>query len=118
MENYFPNEKIVKTGNPIRKYLYKKSDKINALEFFDLDPVKKTILIVGGSLGAEPINKVIANKIYSFSNYQIIWQTGKFNYKKYKALALNYKNVKVYEFIEKMNYLIALLILLFQGQGH
>ena len=104
MENYFPNEKIVKTGNPIRKYLYKKSDKINALEFFDLDPVKKTILIVGGSLGAEPINKVIANKIYSFSNYQIICQTGKFNYKKYKALALNYKNVKVYEFIEKMNY--------------
>ena len=42
--------------------------------------------------------------LLNFSNYQIIWQTGKYNYKKYKELASNYKNVNVYEFIEKMNY--------------
>ena len=59
MESYFPNKKIVKTGNPIRKYLYEKTNKIKAVEYFDLDPTKKTILIVGGSLGAEPINKII-----------------------------------------------------------
>ena len=104
MESYFPNKKIVKTGNPIRKYLYEKTNKIKAVKYFDLDPAKKTILIVGGSLGAEPINKVISKKIFSFSNYQIIWQTGKSNYKKYKELASNHKNINVYEFIEKMNY--------------
>lgn len=80
LEKYFPNEKIVLTGNPVRPEVLDISTKREkALQFFNLDPAKKTILFVGGSLGARTINQSVhkwAEKLISEGN-QIIWQTGK-----------------------------------------
>ena len=81
MERFFQKEKIVLTGNPVRQDLFSVAPKsIEAYKFFGLDPKKKTILVVGGSLGARTINQSIIAGLpkLSESNVQIIWQTGKF----------------------------------------
>lgn len=103
MEKYFPLKKIRKTGNPIRKVLRKNCDVQLAKNFFKLNNKKLTIIIIGGSLGAEPINKLIAKKINDFSNYQIIWQTGKKNYQKYNKLCRDFSNISVFDFIDRMD---------------
>ncbi len=103
MEKYLPSKKIVKTGNPIRKVLKENVDKKVAQEAFNLSNKKLTILIVGGSLGAEPINKLISEKIQYFSNCQLIWQTGKSNYEKYNKLSHDFDNVSVFDFIDRMD---------------
>lgn len=80
MERFFPAEKIVKTGNPVRKSLLK-SDKTvkQAREAFGLDPDRKTLLVVGGSLGALTINESLEQGIRRLvdNGIQVIWQTGK-----------------------------------------
>jgi UDP-N-acetylglucosamine--N-acetylmuramyl-(pentapeptide) pyrophosphoryl-undecaprenol N-acetylglucosamine transferase len=80
MDRFFPERKIVKVGNPIRKDLMNVSSKRDeALSFFGLNPLKKTILIIGGSLGARTINQSIfegAEKLTA-AGLQVIWQTGK-----------------------------------------
>jgi UDP-N-acetylglucosamine--N-acetylmuramyl-(pentapeptide) pyrophosphoryl-undecaprenol N-acetylglucosamine transferase len=80
MEKFFPANKLVKTGNPIRQDLLDvSSKKQQAMEFFKLDANKKTILVIGGSLGARTINESIfegLNKIKE-ANVNLIWQTGK-----------------------------------------
>ena len=82
MEKFFPKEKIVLTGNPVRQDLFSIAPKTNeAYNFFNLDPKKKTILVVGGSLGARTINQSIIaglNKLAKSEDVQVIWQTGKF----------------------------------------
>lgn len=81
MERFFPKEKMVKTGNPVRQDLFAVTPREEAAyQFFGLNPAKKTILIVGGSLGARTINQsVIAHlKTLVTSDVQVIWQTGKF----------------------------------------
>lgn len=85
MERFFPSEKILLTGNPVRKDLQNiASMKPEAIKHFGLDPEKKTILIVGGSLGARTINDSVLNSLVSFSEseVQVIWQTGKFYFEK------------------------------------
>lgn len=80
MEKWFPKEKIVLTGNPLRNNIKPLDDKKEeSLEFFGLNPKKKTILLVGGSQGALGINKGISAQMDSFkdNDYQMIWQTGK-----------------------------------------
>ena len=79
MENYFPQEKIKFTGNPIRQSILDKIRKEDALEHFSLSPAKKTVFITGGSLGARNINQGIkeALPLLSEHNIQLIWQTGK-----------------------------------------
>jgi len=81
MERYFPKEKLILTGNPVRQDLFGGENKRNeALTYFNLNPDKKTILVVGGSLGARTINESILNgleTIASQPNIQVIWQTGK-----------------------------------------
>lgn len=80
MERFFDKEKIILTGNPVRQGLLKSINKEEAIRSFGLDPQKKTILIVGGSLGARTINNCVMkglNKI-KHSDVQFIWQTGKF----------------------------------------
>lgn len=113
MERYFPAEKIIKTGNPIRQDLLKINKKDpEAYAFFNFHPTKKTILIVGGSLGARTINRsVIAHldKLVT-SNIQIIWQTGKFYIEEAKEALkdLDATNILATEFVSRMDYAYAI----------
>ena len=81
MERFFPAEKIIKTGNPVRQNLLDTTlSKEEALQQFGLQPERKTILIVGGSLGARTLNESVLSHIHQLreSQVQFIWQTGKF----------------------------------------
>ena len=81
MERFFPSEKIIMTGNPVRQALLEtKISKEEAIKTFGLDPSKKTILIVGGSLGAGTVNKSVMQHLDEIakSGVQVIWQTGKY----------------------------------------
>jgi len=81
MERFFQKDKIVITGNPVRQDLFSvKPNSPEAYQFFGLNPKKKTLLIVGGSLGARTINQSIIAGLtqLSTSDVQVIWQTGKF----------------------------------------
>jgi UDP-N-acetylglucosamine--N-acetylmuramyl-(pentapeptide) pyrophosphoryl-undecaprenol N-acetylglucosamine transferase len=83
MEKFFPAAKIVLTGNPVRKELENASGrKAEAFAFFGLSPQKKTILVVGGSLGARTVNRSIGEHLELFlaSDVQLIWQTGRSYY--------------------------------------
>lgn len=84
MDQWFPGDKIVITGNPLRNNMISVNDKRNeGVIFFGLDPSKSTILSVGGSQGALGINKGISAQLNTFkdNDYQLIWQTGKFYYR-------------------------------------
>ncbi len=80
MNQYFPSNKMVVTGNPVRN-IFEKANLVRseALEFFGLKPELKTVFVMGGSLGAKSINDAIAEGIHVFkkNNIQLIWQTGK-----------------------------------------
>lgn len=105
MEQFFPANKIVVTGNPVRASIaHSKVLQAEALSFFGLQSNVKTVLVVGGSLGAKSINDAIANHIETFAEQglQLIWQTGKTNAAYYKALANGKPNVWVSEFITQM----------------
>lgn len=109
LENYFPKEKIVKTGNPVRQDILNiEGKKTEALLHFSLDADKKTLVILGGSLGARRINQLVEKELDFFlkQGLQIIWQCGKFyfeTYKKYNSRS----NVKVLDFIDRMDLLFA-----------
>lgn len=108
MEKYFPKEKIIYTGNPIRKQVIEiQGKKEEAIQFFQLDAHKKTILIVGGSLGAQSVNRSIAEHIKSWAELdaQVIWQTGKTGYEeaKNRTDSSGAKNIHVYDFIKRMD---------------
>ncbi|TRZ82049.1 MAG: undecaprenyldiphospho-muramoylpentapeptide beta-N-acetylglucosaminyltransferase [Sediminibacterium sp.] len=106
MEAFFPAAKILVTGNPIRKNIIEHSyTKETALQVFHLEVTKKTILVIGGSLGASSINKAIqANLVVFFEkNIQLIWQTGKPNAEMYAQSAHNYENVFVHSFLDNMS---------------
>ncbi|TAH24931.1 MAG: undecaprenyldiphospho-muramoylpentapeptide beta-N-acetylglucosaminyltransferase [Cytophagales bacterium] len=111
MEQFFPKEKIVFTGNPVRKdILQLENKKQTAIDFFNLDYSKKTIVVIGGSLGAKTINKTIGNNLNAFieAGVQIIWQTGKAYYSDAIEQAKDFhKSVKVFEFIYEMDMLYA-----------
>ena len=80
MEKCFPKEKIILTGNPVRQdILSLQEKKEEAMKFFGLDPNKKTLLVIGGSLGARTINESMAGCLNMLlkNNIQVIWQTGK-----------------------------------------
>lgn len=80
MDRFFPSEHIIKTGNPIRRRLLEGTlTKKEALESFGLSPEKKTLLVVGGSLGALTINESLEKNIKAIASkgIQVIWQTGK-----------------------------------------
>ncbi|MGJ8684932.1 MAG: undecaprenyldiphospho-muramoylpentapeptide beta-N-acetylglucosaminyltransferase [Nonlabens sp.] len=104
LERFFPKEKIVLTGNPVRQDLLDiDSKRDEALEYFKLDKAKKTLLVLGGSLGARRINQLIAAQLENISqDVQVIWQCGKFYYEQYKDRANS--NVQVHAFISKMDF--------------
>lgn len=108
MEAFFPLEKIIKTGNPVRGDLVNlNSDKGEALQFFDHDSSKPILLILGGSLGARRINQLIEEKLDYFKEQglQLIWQCGKLYYEEYKKY--NSESVKVFDFMNRMDYAYA-----------
>ena len=105
MEKFFPKSKLVITGNPVRKSIAQSTVlRDEAIRFFNLDTNKKTVLAVGGSLGARSINKALANKLDAFQahNLQLIWQTGKTTATLYKEKGKSCPNVWVDEFITQM----------------
>ena len=108
MDKFFPANKIVLTGNPIRQQLLENADqKENGYQFFGLSHTKKTILIIGGSLGARTINQSILKDIKSLldSNIQVIWQTGKFYINDIKAQTAHFetKNMIITDFVARMD---------------
>ncbi len=108
MEKYFPKEKIVLTGNPVRKDILTTREKRNeALSHFNFSPGKRTLLIVGGSLGARTINESIINNIGKLidSGIQVIWQTGKGYYEAYRSRleGNDLSNIRVQDFVREMD---------------
>jgi UDP-N-acetylglucosamine--N-acetylmuramyl-(pentapeptide) pyrophosphoryl-undecaprenol N-acetylglucosamine transferase len=112
MEKYFPAEKIIKTGNPVRQNFDNlKSLQGEALSFFNLDNNSPVILVLGGSLGAGTINNTLAGKIERIkeSSCQWLWQTGKNYFENVNTLvSLSFsKNIIVQGFINRMDYAYA-----------
>ncbi len=108
MEKFFPQDKIVLTGNPVREALTKTEGKREAaISHFGLEANKKTILIVGGSLGARTLNQAMDNAnslLESKEDIQVLWQCGKFYYEQYKdCLTAKLPHVKLTMFIDKMD---------------
>ena len=109
LERFFPKDKIIKTGNPIRQDLLQIEDKtIKAKDTFGLRHGKHTLLVLGGSLGARRINELIENELEFFEtqNVQVIWQCGKLYYQEYKIYN-NHENVQVYPFLNNMDFAYA-----------
>lgn len=108
MERFFPAEKIVMTGNPVRQQLLHTAlSHDEAVASFGLDPARKTILIVGGSLGARTINESVMARLDDIetSGVQVIWQTGKYYYDEIKRQIDGHKPLpmlKVTDFVSDM----------------
>jgi UDP-N-acetylglucosamine--N-acetylmuramyl-(pentapeptide) pyrophosphoryl-undecaprenol N-acetylglucosamine transferase len=105
MGQFFPQEKIIITGNPVRRQLLNQTiHREQALTFFGLDPGKQTVLVIGGSLGAKSINETIDAGISVFqkNDLQLIWQTGKNYVVKAAERAVEDKRIWVNDFITRM----------------
>lgn len=110
MEKFFPKEKIVFTGNPVRSVITSSAiTRTEGLKFFSLDENKKTALVVGGSLGAKSINEAIDKDLDLLLNagLQLIWQTGKPYISKAKQRVEGKRGIWVNEFITEMEYAYA-----------
>jgi UDP-N-acetylglucosamine--N-acetylmuramyl-(pentapeptide) pyrophosphoryl-undecaprenol N-acetylglucosamine transferase len=108
LEQFFPKEKMVLTGNPVRQDLIDiESKRTEAIQHFNLDPNKKTLLVLGGSLGARRLNQLIEKELENIvsQNVQIVWQCGKLYFEDYKKYNAN--NVQVFPFIERMDLVYA-----------
>jgi UDP-N-acetylglucosamine--N-acetylmuramyl-(pentapeptide) pyrophosphoryl-undecaprenol N-acetylglucosamine transferase len=106
MDKFFPAEKILITGNPVRKSITEsKVTKDEALQFFGLGNNRPTILVFGGSLGAKSINEVIAQHMRDFDplDLQVIWQTGKTTAAQYLERTKSLSNVWANDFINEMD---------------
>ena len=124
MERFFPKEKIILTGNPVRQNLLDaKVTREEAAKAFGLDPAKRTVLLVGGSLGARTLNESMlgAWDALKGSDVQFIWQTGKYYYEDIKARlkGRELENVHVCDFISSMDaaYAVADLVISRAGAG-
>jgi len=108
LEQFFPKDNMILTGNPVRQDLINEASKIEAIAYFKLDANKKTLLVLGGSLGARRINQLIEKELDFLlsQNIQIIWQCGKLylnDYSKYNEK----ENVQVVAFIDRMDLVYA-----------
>ncbi len=112
MDRFFPKEKIMLTGNPVRQDIKNlKAKKARGIEHFGLNENKKTVLVVGGSLGARTINHAIDAGIEEIANndIQLVWQTGKLYVDEAARTVSKYeeKGIKTMPFISKMDYAYA-----------
>ncbi len=125
MDRFFPKDRIVLTGNPCRQDLTITPDSIlEGNRFFNLDPTKKTILMLGGSLGARTLNDSIVRAFPEIdkSKVQIIWQCGKYYYDEMIELSIAGKippNVLLFDFVSRMDlaYSVADLVISRAGAG-
>jgi len=109
LERFFPAEKIVFTGNPVRSdILDVEGNREEAIKRFELDPEKKTLLVLGGSLGSRRINQLIAKEVTWLlaQGVQVIWQCGKFYFEEYQHFG-DKENVTVLSFIDRMDLVYA-----------
>jgi UDP-N-acetylglucosamine--N-acetylmuramyl-(pentapeptide) pyrophosphoryl-undecaprenol N-acetylglucosamine transferase len=112
MEQFFPAEKIVFTGNPVRSdILHLEGKREEGIKYYGLDPEKKTIVVIGGSLGARTLNNAMRDNVELFEKHdgiQVIWQCGKFYEYEYTAMeTAKLPNVQCLAFIDRMDLLYA-----------
>ena len=120
MDQFFPADKIVFTGNPVRSDIVQLDGKREeALKYYNLDPDKKTIVVIGGSLGARTLNNAMRDNVEFFEKYaqavgarsgaiQAVWQCGKFYEYEYSAMeTAKLPNVQCRAFIDRMDLLYA-----------
>ncbi|UOQ74763.1 undecaprenyldiphospho-muramoylpentapeptide beta-N-acetylglucosaminyltransferase [Hymenobacter cellulosilyticus] len=106
MEKFFPADKLVLTGNPVRTEIASGS-RAEALQFFGLSPEKKTLLVIGGSLGARTLNEATAAALTRLqaAGIQLLWQTGKLYYPKAAEQATPFAadKLQALEFVQRMD---------------
>lgn len=122
MEHFFPTERIVKTGNPVRSNLLEETlSQQEAKRALGFDPARPLVLIVGGSLGARTINDSIRLALDKLTQagINLLWQTGKFYYEEFAPLEKEFPSVKIVPFISDMNraYAAADLVVSRAGAG-
>jgi len=123
MERFFPKDKILLTGNPVRQDLLEGDHlKQKGQEFYKLDPNKKTLLIIGGSLGARTINESVMDsldELEAAEDVQVIWQTGKYYYNQIiqRLNGRKLANIQVLEFVNKINFAYAAADLIISRAG-
>ena len=122
MDRFFPKDKVILTGNPVRQDLFSVGPKTEeAYQFFNFDPKKKTILVVGGSLGARTINQSIIAGLDKLAetDVQIIWQTGKFYIEDARKAAEPFisPNLLVTDFVSRMDMAYSIADLLVSRAG-
>lgn len=125
MERFFPKEKIIFTGNPVRKDLLNAvNERVEGIAFYGLDSNKKTVLVTGGSLGAGSINKAMVRwleKIAGWKDVQVIWQCGSYYHKELEEQLKGRmpENVKFMPFLKRMDlaYACADLVVARAGAG-
>ncbi|RXP60305.1 undecaprenyldiphospho-muramoylpentapeptide beta-N-acetylglucosaminyltransferase [Lutibacter sp. HS1-25] len=105
LEHFFPQSKIIKTGNPVRQDLLTIDQKrAESMAFFNLDTAKKTLVVIGGSLGARAVNNLIEKHINWLveQQVQVIWQTGKLYYDEFKKYD-DLEGVQTHAFLNRMD---------------
>lgn len=110
MERFFPSDKILLTGNPVRGDLLNVGSlRKEAAAFFGINPAQQTLLVTGGSLGARTLNESVEAGLAALNNaeVQLVWQTGKHFFERACNAAAGYNNIKVFEFIRRMDYAFA-----------
>ena len=125
MEKFFPADKIVLSGNPIRKSIVKADEKMRqeALSHFKLDPQKKHLLVIGGSLGCGTLNRSLMQWIEQGcpqgEDVEVLWQCGKYYEPEVKAFMEAHPNPKIHysAFIDRMDYAYASADLLLSRSG-
>lgn len=107
MEKFFPESKILLTGNPVRKDILNLEGKRDeGLQYFGLQPHRKTVLVIGGSLGAKTINESISSQLGTWmqEEVQLLWQTGNRYYESnLEAVKGKEEKIKIREFIDRMD---------------
>ncbi|MCE5206085.1 MAG: undecaprenyldiphospho-muramoylpentapeptide beta-N-acetylglucosaminyltransferase [Porphyromonadaceae bacterium] len=124
MEKFFPKEKIVLTGNPCRQDLVvSEENRQNGYAHFQLDPNKRTILMLGGSLGARTLNNSIVDafpKLATLDDVQVIWQCGKYYFSEMQQLREAGKippNIHLFDFVHRMDYAYSVADLIISRAG-
>ncbi|WP_445714949.1 undecaprenyldiphospho-muramoylpentapeptide beta-N-acetylglucosaminyltransferase [Flavobacterium sp.] len=118
LERFFSKDKMILTGNPVRQDLINEASKSDAISYFKLDANKKTLLVLGGSLGARRINQLIEKELDFLlsQNIQIIWQCGKLYLKDYSKYNEK-ENVQVVAFIDRMDLVYAVADIVISRSG-
>ncbi len=113
LERFFPKNKIVLTGNPVRAEVVQiEGKRSEAFEEYQLDPAKKTVLVIGGSLGARTLNESVLQHLDALveKGVQVLWQCGKLYYEELQAKLkeLDHKGIQLVQFIARMDLAYAL----------